>query len=79
MKQRAINHMNADHLDIVEAFCIKFGEIANPTNVRMTDIDENGMEITCDEKVIFVPFLSKANQNGEGFRNAIIELYTKIS
>lgn len=70
--------MNSDHLNIVIEFCKKFSSVSEPTNVRMTDINEDGMEITCDQNVTFVPFLNKANQNGEGFRNAIIELYTSI-
>ncbi|CAD7287621.1 putative heme oxygenase [Campylobacter majalis] len=76
MKQRAIDHMNSDHLGIVIEFCKKFSGVAEPTNVRMTDINEDGMEITCDEAVTFVPFLNKAG--GDGFRDAIIELYTAI-
>lgn len=78
MKQRAIEHMNSDHLDIVIAFCKKFSGVAEPTNVKMTDLTEDGMEITCDQNVTFVPFLNKANKDGGGFRDAIIELYNSI-
>lgn len=76
MKQRALDHMNKDHLDIVIEFCKKFSDVAEPTNVKMTDINEDGMEITCDQAKTFVPFLSKAG--GDGFRESIIELYMSI-
>ena len=68
--------MNKDHLDIVIEFCKKFSGVAEPTNVKMTDINEDGMEITCDQAKTFVPFLSKAG--GDGFRESIIELYMSI-
>lgn len=77
-QKRAIDHMNADHSDIVCVFCEVFGKFENPTNVLMTAINEDGMEISCDQGKIFVPFLQKANVNGEGFRNEIIALYSKI-
>lgn len=76
MKQRALDHMNSDHLDIVIAFCKKFSGVDEPTNVKMTDINEDGMEISCDQATTFVPFLSKAS--GDGFRESIIELYMSI-
>ncbi|WP_169752447.1 HugZ family heme oxygenase [Campylobacter mucosalis] len=76
MKQRAIDHMNSDHLDILVEFCKKFSGVENPTNVKMTDINEDGMQIVCDEASSFVPFLNKAS--GGGFRDAIIELYSSI-
>ncbi|MBR8464608.1 HugZ family heme oxygenase [Campylobacter sp. faydin G-24] len=77
-QKRAIDHMNADHSDIVEVFCKVFGKFENPTNVKLVGINEDGMQIVCDQGEIYVPFLQKANLNGEGFRNEIIALYSKI-
>lgn len=77
-QKRAIDHMNADHSDIVEVFCKTFGKFERCVNAKITQINEDGMNISCDEGSVFVPFLQKANVNGEGFRNEIIALYSKI-
>lgn len=79
MQKRAMDHMNSEHSGIVYAFCERFGSYENPTNVKMTAINEDGMEITCDQGTVFAPFLQKANQDGEGFRDDIIALYQSIS
>ena len=76
MKQQAIEHMNENHAAIVVEFCKKFSGVDDPTNVKMTDINENGMEITCDQNVTFVPFLNKVTDGN--YRDPIIELYTNI-
>ena len=79
MEQKAIDHMNSHHGDIVEAFCKSFGNFKEPTNIKMTAINQDGMQISCDQGVVFVPFLKKANTNGEGYKDEIVALYSKIN
>lgn len=74
MKQKAIEHMNSDHYDIVEALAKKFGALNNAVGAKVIDIDEGGMDIDISGKKVRVPFVSKANQNGEGYRHAIMEV-----
>ncbi|MDL0088953.1 HugZ family heme oxygenase [Campylobacter gastrosuis] len=74
----AIEHMNSSHKDVLVAFCKKFAGVDNPTNVRLDDINEDGVSISCDENSTFIPFLKKAELNNNGFKNTIIELYESI-
>lgn len=75
----AIKHMNDDHLDIVISLCKHFGNFQNPQNVKLISMNENEMVINCDEGEVKVPFLSPANQNGEGFRGAIMQLIKSLN
>ncbi|MEE3744217.1 DUF2470 domain-containing protein [Campylobacter porcelli] len=74
MKNNAIKHMNEEHGDIVEAMAIKFGSLQNAKNAKIVDIDEDGLDIDVDGNLIRVPFAKKANQNGEGYKDAIMEI-----
>lgn len=78
MKQIAIDHMNSDHADIVVAFAQKLGGLSGK-DAKITDINDDGMQIECsDGNSAFVPFLTKANQNGKGYKDVIVELYSSI-
>ena len=79
MQQRAINHMNSDHHDILVNLCKHFGGFESPQNVELVAIDEGGMDIKCDEGLVRVAFLSPANQNGEGYRHAIMEVLKSLN
>lgn len=74
MEAKAIEHMNADHADIVEALAKKFGSLADAKGAKLVAIDADGMDIDVAGKMVRVPFAGKANQNGEGYRHAIMEL-----
>ncbi|ELY2068807.1 HugZ family heme oxygenase [Campylobacter fetus] len=77
-KRKAIEHMNSDHMDTLIMLCKHFGAVQNPTNVRLDSIDEDGMDIACDQLLVRVAFLKKAEQNGEGFKTAIIDLMSSL-
>ncbi|AQW80588.1 HugZ family heme oxygenase [Campylobacter pinnipediorum] len=78
MKQRAIDHMNKDHVEVLISVYKKFGNAnADTTNIKMTDMNENGIEITCNDDVIFVPFITKVEDH-DGYKDAIIELYASV-
>ena len=79
MEKRAIDHMNADHHDILVKFCKHFSEFENPQNVKLIAINQNGMEISCDKGVVKVPFLRPANTQGEGYRFAIMEVLKSLN
>lgn len=75
----AIEHMNKDHKDVTKMLCKHYGAIENPTEPVISGIDADGMTITCKEKIVRVPFLSKANKNGEGYQKAMIELISSLN
>ncbi|WP_169940224.1 HugZ family heme oxygenase [Campylobacter sp. RM15925] len=76
MKERAIEHMNSDHLETVIAFCKKFGSFKDVSNVKLTDMNEDGLIITCDQGEVFAPFLQKV-VNGN-YKDEIIALYRSL-
>jgi len=49
------------------------------TNVKMSDINENGLEITCDEGKIFIPFLQRAKMTVEGLRDEMMALLSSVA
>ncbi|WP_162165819.1 HugZ family heme oxygenase [Campylobacter fetus] len=77
-KQKVIEHINNDHMDTLIMLCKHFGTVQNPTNVRLDSIDEDGMDIACDQLLVRVAFLKKAEQSGKGFRTAIIDLMSSL-
>lgn len=74
MKDNAIKHMNEEHGDIVEAMALKFGSLQNAKGAKIVDIDEDGLDIDVSGNIIRVPFTQKANQNGQGYKEAIMEI-----
>ncbi|QCD52189.1 HugZ family heme oxygenase [Campylobacter sp. RM16192] len=76
MKERAIEHMNSDHHDTVVAFCKRFGSFKDVSNVKLTDMNEDGLIITCDQGEVFAPFLQKASDGN--YKDAIMTLYRSI-
>lgn len=76
MKERAIEHMNSDHMETVIAFCKKFGSFKEASNVKLTDMNEDGLIITCDQGEVFAPFLNKV-VNGN-YKDEIMALYRSI-
>ncbi|MSN96193.1 HugZ family heme oxygenase [Campylobacter sp. FMV-PI01] len=76
MVQKAIEHMNSGHLDVIIAFCKKFGGVENPTNAKITNMNEEGLNIKSDDVEFFVPFLQKVENNN--YKDAIIKLYSSI-
>ncbi|WP_162165494.1 HugZ family heme oxygenase [Campylobacter fetus] len=78
VKQKVIEHINNDHMDTLIMLCKHFGTVQNPTNVRLDSIDEDGMDIACDQLLVRVAFLKKAEQSGKGFRTAIIDLMSSL-
>ena len=74
MKNNAIKHMNEEHGDIVEAMALKFGSLQNAKGAKIVDIDDNGLDIDVNGNIIRVPFTQKANQNGQGYKEAIMEI-----
>jgi len=72
----AVEHMNSDHLDIIEALCKHFGTFDTCTNVKLQAMDPDGMDIVCDEGKVRVPFLSKGEEGK--YRFAIMEVMQSI-
>ena len=78
-KEVAMDMMNGKMIGIIKDFCDKFGNFKNPTNVKMSDINENGLEITCDEGKIFIPFLQRAKMTVEGLRDEMMALLSSVA
>lgn len=77
-KSFAIDHMNEHHSDIIVAFCQRYGSFENPTNIKLIGLSAEGMDISCDQGNVFVSFLSRVEDESNGYRSAIIELYNSL-
>lgn len=73
-----LNHLNNDHSDAIEKLASHFGKIKETKGAKAVNIDESGIDIKIHNETIRVPFLKKANRDGD-YRVAIQELLASIN
>lgn len=79
MKDMIIEHMNEHHHEVLVEFTKKLGGIADGSDAKLVDLDEEGMQIQSDKKSFYVKFLSKADSsNPMSYRDVITELYASL-
>ncbi|PAF49535.1 HugZ family heme oxygenase [Helicobacter sp. 12S02232-10] len=77
--QSVINHMNDHHQSELVGLLKKFGQITDPKNTKLLNVDAMGMDIGYDDGKSFrVEFPQKVSDMKEGLRNAIIELCQSV-
>ncbi|CAM3545953.1 HugZ family protein [Parendozoicomonas haliclonae] len=61
-----VSHMNDDHGDAIVKYCVNAGiELPEGSKPQMAGVDQFGMNIRFDQKIVRIPFAEKAEEAGD--------------
>lgn len=69
--------MNEDHKQILVDLCKHFGGYQEANDVRLENMDSEGMTIVCDKGSVRVPFLAPVK--GDSYKDAIMDLLGSLN
>lgn len=72
-EQRAVDHMNDDHLDAIALYACHFAGVSEPLDWRMTGIDPDGVDLIAGDRTARVFFPQKLSSASE-MRHALVAM-----
>ncbi|WP_027327097.1 HugZ family heme oxygenase [Helicobacter pametensis] len=76
MIQKIISHMNDHHKEDLVALAKKFGNLKECHEIALVGVDNKGLDISCDGKMIRADFATQVEESE--LKNAIIELCMSV-
>ena len=72
-EQRAVDHMNEDHLDAIALYASHFAGISEPLDWRMTGLDPDGVDLVAGDRMARI-FFPQVLSSASDMRHALVAM-----